>query len=320
MIIDETDPNDREQETAIEVDPNETEVDTDTSDDEEDDEQVTDTNDAEDDDAEAGDDEPSEDDAGEDEEEDSNEASMIDIELDGETFRIPEKLKDKFMMQSDYTRKTQTVAEEKKALEARALEVEQAYNTSQEELTARATLIGINQRLEEYNKVDWNAWQDDDPIAAQKGYIEYQQLRDKAGQVGGYLQNAEQDRTEKMQQNTAKRLQETRLFAEKEIKGWTPEVDAKIIGFAKADLGFSEDELVRAINPQIYKTMHLAWIGSQTLAKSQTAKPAPKITTLKPTAKVSAKGGAPARKSLSDMSMEEYADHMNAQEAKRSKR
>ena len=284
MQMDETNPDDFEQEAAIEVDPDETE-------------------------AEEGDDEA--------------EIEYAEIELNGKKYQVPAELKDGYMMQADYTRKTQMTAEDKKAVEAEKASVEALREATDEELNARATLLSINQRLDEYRKLgpnDWNAWEDEDPFAAQRGFREFQTLQQQAGQAVSYLQDADKRRSETAQQETAKRIQETREFAEKEIKGWSPEVDAKIVDFATKDLGISKEILAREINPIVYKTLHLAWIGQQSIQKQTAAKPSPTVQNLKPLAKVSPKGGAPARKSLDEMNMDEYAAYMNKRDAAAARR
>lgn len=230
---------------------------------------------------------------------------MTEIDFNGKKYQVPAELKDGFLMQADYTRKTQGLAEEKRQIEARAQEIDAMRNVAQEEMNARATLIGINQRLQQYQNVDWNAWQDDDPIAAQKGYIEYQQLERQAGQIGQYLQNAENQRTAQSQQDTAKRLRETREFAEKQIPGWSPEVDAKVTEFAERELGFSREILMGAYSPPVYKALHLAWIGSQAIKNGAGKRPAP--TPIKPLQTVSSKTSGTTTKDPANMSMDEYA-------------
>lgn len=230
---------------------------------------------------------------------------MTEIDFNGKKYQVPAELKDGFLMQADYTRKTQGLAEEKRQIEARAQEIDAMRNVAQEEMNARASLIGINQRLQQYQNVDWNAWQDDDPIAAQKGYIEYQQLERQAGQIGQYLQNAEMQRTEMTKQDTAKRLQETRAFAEKEIPGWTPEIDAKVTEFATKELGFPVETLIGAYSPPVYRALHLAWIGSQAIKNGAGKRPAP--TPIKPLQTVSSKTSGTTTKDPANMSMDEYA-------------
>lgn len=304
MQIDETNPADFEQETAIE--PDEDVIEDDQQDEPEDlDDEAEGEADAEDD----GEAEPEE-----------EEIEYAEIELNGKKYQIPAELKDGYLMNADYTRKTQEVAEQRKANEARQAEIEQMGQVSEQEMQAKVELHSINQRIGQYQNVDWNAWQDEDPIAAQKGYIEYQQLERKAGHIGQQLQQVQNHRSELAKQDTAKRLQETREFAEKNIKGWTPEIDAKVTEFATTELGFPVETLVGAYSPPVYNTLYLAYLGAQSL-KSATAKPKPQPSAqIKPLSKVGGKGNAGARKPLEEMTMDEYAAHMNKRDRKTASR
>jgi hypothetical protein len=69
------------------------------------------------------------------------------VDYDGKQYQVPKALKAGIMMQADYTRKTQEVAEQRRELESRSQQIAQQAQASEEELTARATLIGINQSL-----------------------------------------------------------------------------------------------------------------------------------------------------------------------------
>tara|TARA_R110002110_G_scaffold37601_4_gene124041 strand:- start:4888 stop:5796 length:909 start_codon:yes stop_codon:yes gene_type:complete len=302
MQIEETNPDDFEQETATEVDPDETEIDIDEPESLDDDEPDLET-------AKDGEEAPQ-----------TEEIEYAEIELNGKKYQVPAELKDGYLMQSDYTRKTQEVAEQRKQAEAYMAQVQQAQEFSEQEIYKRAELIGINQRLEQYKQVDWNAWQNEDPMECQRGWMEFQTLQGKAAETGQELEKAKSERTAQAQQTSAKRLQETRAFAEREIKGWTPEVDAKVTEFATKKLGFPVETLLEAYSPPVYNALYLAWVGSQALERQSTAKPAAKVQQLNPSAKVSPKGGVPARKSLSDMSVDEYADYMNKREAKQRSR
>lgn len=247
---------------------------------------------------------------------------MAEIEINGKRYQVPAEIKDGFLMDKDYRQKTQSLAEERRQVEARAAEIDQIRNVAQEELNARAHLIGINQRLEQYAQVNWNAWGDEDPVAAQKGWIEYQQLERQAGQIGQFLQTAEAKRTENAQQETAKRLQETRDFAEKNIPGWTPEIDAQVTDFAVKELGFPVETLIGAYSPPVYKTLHLAWIGAQTM-KAATAKPSaarPQQPKIKPLNTISARSGAGPRDPAKIDDMDDYARIMNQRERHKSRR
>lgn len=238
---------------------------------------------------------------------------LIEIERNGKKYSIPKDLEAELMMQADYTRKTQETSAARKEVEAEREKVRQMAAATQEELNARGMLASVDDRLGQYANVNWSRFEQEDPMGAQSEWRQYQQMKEGRAEIVAYLENAERERSEQAQQNVAKRLQETLEFAQKEIKGWTPELDAKITTFAMNDLGFDVDTLKGAYTPQVYKTLHLAFIGAETLKRQATPKPAQ--TQIQPLAKVTANGGVSARKSLGEMSMDEYAAHRNRQEA-----
>jgi hypothetical protein len=230
---------------------------------------------------------------------------FVEVEINGKKYAVPPDLKDGYMMQADYTRKTQEVSELRKAAEARAAEAETAYTTSQEVLEARAHLINLDAGLKRFEGLDWRQFEADDPVGAMSAWREYQQLREARSNLGTQIDQHQRQVSEKAEQETAIRLRETREFAEKNIAGWTPEMDVKIANFAQGELGFAPEALRGAINPSIYKTLHLAMLGHQLLTRTQTApKPQPQTNPLRT---VTAKSAATTTKDPSEMSMAEYA-------------
>lgn len=243
------------------------------------------------------------------------EPELVEVEFNGKKHKIPADLKDGFLMQSDYTRKTQEVAEMRKSVEARQAEAEAQFNVSQEVLQARAALMLHDNQLEQFQNVNWQQLENDDPVGAMSAWRQFQQLKETRNNIAGYLTEQQTQRSAQAEQATANRLRETRAFAEKEIKGWTPELDNKITEFAVSGLGLGIEELKSAYNPTIYKTLYLAYLGQQTLAK-QAAPPKTAPSNVKPLAKVDSKANPSARKSIDSMSIEEYAAHRHQQLAK----
>ncbi len=235
----------------------------------------------------------------------------VDIEIDGEVVKVPEKLKDGYLRQQDYTRKTQEAAAMRKSVEARAAEVEQMRAFTEEELQARSARMGIATQMQQYEKADWAAEHEKDPFNTQQHYMRYQQMKDALGNIDQFLHQAQQTRSETAEREHATRVRETAEYARTKLKGWTPELDVKLADFAEAELGFSKDELGRAINPKIYKTLYLAHLGQQTLAKQ--AQPSKPASPTQPLTTIAAKAGTSGRKSMADMSMEEYATYRKAQ-------
>ena len=87
-----------------------------------------------------GEDAPSDDDAGDDEGlAEAAEIEYVTLERNGKSYQVPKELEGEFLMQSDYTKKTQTVAERAKALDEREQQLAKQAETTEEELNARAT-------------------------------------------------------------------------------------------------------------------------------------------------------------------------------------
>ena len=242
--------------------------------------------------------EESDDKAAEAEDDDSEE-----IEYDGRKFKAPKGVKDSLLRQADYTRKTQETAEYRRALEAEKQHVARQAAISQEELKTRAKLMNAEEELSRYSQVNWDAWEMESPLDAQAGYRRYTQLKEEAGLARQALDYYSNTRSQMMQQETAKRLEETRRFAESKLPGWTPEVDAKVTKFLMDVGGWDVETLKESFNPQTYNLAYLAWIGHQTLQKPASK---PKSTAPTPLRTVASKSSPPARKDLASMSMDEY--------------
>lgn len=238
------------------------------------------------------------------------EPEMTEIEWNGKRHRIPAELKDGFLMQSDYTRKTQEVAEMRKSYEAKMEEAVKHYQTSQEVLEAKAYMLNVENQLRQYENLNWQQAAAEDPMGAQQAYMHFQQLKEERGKVASYLEQENQQRTARAEQDIANRLQETRQFAEKNIPGWTPEIDVKVVDFATKELGFEVEQLRAAVNPSIYRTLHLAWLGAQSLQKQNVA-PKQSAPPAKPLTTVSAKSNPATRLSPAQMSVEQMAAYLN---------
>jgi hypothetical protein len=231
-----------------------------------------------------------------------------DVEWNGKTFRAPKGLKDGILMQADYTKKTQTVAEKAKALEARERAIEERQKATDAELDIRAHLRTVNAELKRFEPYDWNAYQQAriaDPMAADEAWNYAQHLRNQKSELEGNLGKAQQTRTQEAQRDLAKRVEEAKTYARTNIKGWTPDLDTKIGGFVK-ELGVPQELLARNMGPKLYEVLHKAYLGHE-LLKTQSAAPKPATTPVPPLATVNGRSTPAARGNLADMDMEAYA-------------
>jgi hypothetical protein len=257
-----------------------------------------------------------------DEEQEGDEQSLpeeIEVEFNGKTYKVHPDLKDGILMRADHTRKTMEVAEMRKAVEAKEAEVQKAYETSQEVIQGRAVIHNIDSQLKQYTDLTPQQWQqleNEDPMAAMSHWRQFQQLKDQRSQVAQYLDKTQNELSERAAQETDKRLRETRAFAEKELKGWTPDLDNKITEFATKDLGFSVDALREQYTPQVYRTLYLAHIGHLALQK-QTAAPKVAAPAAQPLTKVTTRANPPPSGLDDRLSADEWLKRRQAQLSKK---
>lgn len=234
---------------------------------------------------------------------------MAEIEINGKKYQIPVELKDGYLMQSDYTRKTQEVAEIRRAAESQREQAAALFQSSEEFIKANAFKLNVEQQLQQYQNANWEQMEQEDPMGAQSHWRKFQQLKEQRGQVAQYLDKTQSERNANAERDIATRLHETRQFAEKEIPGWTPEVDLNVSKFAQG-VGFTPDQLKAAMNPQIYRVLHLAMLGEQAMQKQKSAPPRPQAPT-KPLTTITPKATAPGRKSVAEMSVDDMAAYLN---------
>lgn len=241
------------------------------------------------------------------------EAEFATIEIDGAEYEVPVALKDGYMKSADYTQKSQANAELRRQLEAREQEIQLKQQVSDDELNARASLQAVDAQLATYQGLtndEWAAIEQDDPMAAQSHWRQYQMLKDQKNELTGYVSQVQHAREQEQQSEMTKRLEATEKYAKEEIKGWTQDTHAKIVDFAERELSLTKDILRRDITPQMYKALHLAWVGQQSLANRAAATPA--NAKLKPLTRVSAKSSGSSNGDPSSMGMDEYAKWASA--------
>lgn len=277
---------------------------------------------------EAGEDEGEEDQEDEDQDVDENDTDgdpeLEDYEFEGQTYKVPSALKPQLMMNADYTRKTQEVAEERKALKGREEALNQQAETQRALIGDYAQLHNINNELHQLQNTDWQKLKAEDPFAPQEVMLRIQQLQNDQRRVAAGIQHKEHQRTVAAQQETAKREQKFQESLINEIPGWSNDLGTKLTNFASATYKVSADELTNIRDVRFVKLLRDAKEGQELKERMQkqklaAKKPKPKPDA-KPLAKPSAKGRGSAKKGLSDdMSAEEWAAMRNKQVAARSR-
>jgi hypothetical protein len=245
--------------------------------------------------------------------EDDNQAldeELIEINVNGEIIKAPKEFAPLAEMQAYNTQTAQKNAEERRALEARQEQVNQQAQISQDELDAVSNLRSLDQRLEQYQQLDWRAAFEGDPVGLQQAQIDFQETQKARQEWGAHFQGLQQAKSQAAQAASAKRLEETEAYAQKNIKGWSPELAKETLDFAQSK-GISPQQLTGAITPEILEILNLARIGQKAMSKTPASAKAK--TVAQPTRTVRAKASPRASSDLASMSMEDYAKTRNRQ-------
>ncbi len=241
------------------------------------------------------------------------------IEHEGETFRIPKKLKPLLLMQRDYTQKTQEAAEVRRAAEAERTELAQsrqahveAVERQQANLQIHAQVAAIDHRLQEYQNVNWQQAFADSPGLAQQHWVAFQQLKEQRGDAVQHLTQQEAIARQASERDRANRMQKAHQVLSAEIKGWSPELQTKLFEYGRS-IGIDQERLKQVDDPLPVRLLHKAYLYDQLVTKAST-KPKP-VTPAAPIATV--KSGSGAATNPDSMSMEQWAEWDRKRQAKR---
>ena len=264
-------------------------------------------------DTEESDTEPAETDEEDQEAETDEEDDSEEVEYEGEKYRVPRNLKDALLRQSDYTKKTQEIAEQRKELEGALERVDKA---SREETQALAKVAGIDTQIAQIEQYDLDAWAQQDPQGAQNARLRLIELRQMRGDAVSEYDNAREQTRSVAQQEAARRAEEGKKVLAQKIPGWGKDKADAILAFGQEAYGASREQLEAIEDPWMVIALHDAMEGRKLSKQAATRKTIEAKQAIKPAAKVQGKG-AVGHKGLSDkLSAEEWVRRRNAQVAK----
>lgn len=168
------------------------------------------------------------------------------IDYEGNKYKVPKALKDGFLRQADYTRKTQEVAEERKALATRASEVAQQAEILSLTSQDRANLTLVDQELNRLANTDWSAYDTSDPQVAAwvaQQSMQYAQLEAAKRGLEGSISKAESEYRASSERIVANAISQAGGLLAKEVDGWSTELANNLMLFAANEFGVSGEEL-----------------------------------------------------------------------------
>ena len=223
------------------------------------------------------------------EEEDSDEQPQtIKLKVNGEELEKPLDEVIALAQQGvDYTKKTQEVAEQRKALEEYAQTIQVQEQAFQQQVQLQNALISdvaqlqaVDNQLAQFNDVNWQELSDTDFVEAQKLFFTFNQLQQQRSTLATQLTEKQQYLQAQQAQSIAEKVEKGKEVLAKEIPNWSRETSQAIILTGK-EYGFTDDELSMVVDPRHVKVLHdaMQWrkLQSNTAVKNKVSQAKPVV-------------------------------------------
>lgn len=192
------------------------------------------------------------------------------VKVDGEEFEVDlDELRNGYQRQSDYTKKSQSVAEMRKAYEANLQSVQQERDQYQQVLANMENYQNLE--LKKYQELDWASLKEDDPVEYMEKRIEFQDAKDKVNQVKQEQIAVQQKTQQEVYQNIQHKVQEeAELLATAlpEYSDPSSNLKTELRDFA-INMGFSEQDVNGITDHKVVLVLHKAML--QERANSSTS-------------------------------------------------
>ena len=232
------------------------------------------------------------------------EPEPVDVEYEGKQYKLPPELKDAVLRQADYTRKTTEVAEARRAVEAEREQIQALANRSQEEFQAHVTFTQLDAAVKQYETIDWAAWMQTDPNAANAARWERDDLIRQRDQIGTALNQHLQQKARQQSDEIASQRRQAIEVVSKELPNFNEVRRQELETTLETDFGAPKGIGSKITDAWEYRILHYADIGKKFIERQRQAAQAARAQAGKPAAQVN--GSADAGKAPEQMSMDEY--------------
>lgn len=216
------------------------------------------------------------DDASDDEVEDDadQEPELYTVKVDGEEMEVDlDTLKSGFMMQSAFTKRTQALAEERKALET---DVQNARQARDEYLGLAQQMAHILQ-TQTQQEPDWARLREElDPKEYADAIYLHQRKKEQLAQTNADIDRINAERSNEAQYNYAKHMETEKQLLLDAIPEWQDDKvrtseRQQIVEYAKK-FGYTESEIAGAADHRAIRALRDSWLLSKVQNKAETAK------------------------------------------------
>jgi hypothetical protein len=216
------------------------------------------------------------------------EDDLADIEYKGFKVRAPKGFAELIVpilekgdnLEAGYTKSFMETAEVRKTFEGRLQDLDQQERISAEIGDDLAQLRAVDGRLAQFQQVNWQEWQANDPQAANAAMAEMMQLQTAQTNLRGHVEGRKTEIAARQAHLRATLIDDTMQVLSKPdpTYGWDGKFDeakqTKLTTFGK-EMGLTDREIADITHPVAIKVLNLAFEKAQDLKKLKAAIKAP---------------------------------------------
>ena len=227
----------------------------------------------------------------------------FEVEHQGQVYRVPSALKDLVEAGANQARSAAELEQKRAAVDAHADRVGAT-------LADRAQLHLLDQQIAGFEGVDWPGLGASNPEQARTLWGQYQQARRLRDHYAQALTQADQQAQVEADREAAAQWLKTGQELSRTIEGWSPQVAARLVDYARA-FGVSVDELREIADPRLWRILHRAQAGDEARAARARASEVEKQAAVRPAVRVSGGSAGPGGVA-DDMPVRDWISRRNA--------
>jgi hypothetical protein len=216
------------------------------------------------------------------------EVPFVEVEFDGKLYEVPPELKDALLRQSDYTTKTQEVAQQRKEVEVIQGQLRQQREAFEFAESIRGDVLRAEQlenTAQQYHEYLRNNIDNLSSTDIEKLRMAIEEARRERDEIGHSVTSKQQEFQQAQQQSITELLNKGTEVLRSKIPGWGEDHQKQVRDYA-TNLGFSEAEINSVIDPRQVEVLYkAAQYDALQANKPAAVKKVQKAPTIKPRAR-----------------------------------
>lgn len=185
------------------------------------------------------------------------EGSLVEVEYEGKSYKLPPEIEKAVLRQSDYSRKMNEVSTKEKAYTQRLEAIEGIESGAEKRAEALATVRGIDAQIESYRGIDWAKAKAENPAGAAMAAVELLSLQDQRKEAVAAAAQVARELTEGRKRLNGEKAADMAKVLDKDLPGWRGDVGVKITQHATAN-GWTMDEIAAITDHRVVLALHAA--------------------------------------------------------------